>query len=76
MKKTDVVVMAGAVVELVKQAIDPLKARNAALEARLAALEAKPSVKFCGVFEGGKSYEPGDARGADGGTSCRVLASW
>ena len=27
---------------------------------RIKALEAKPSIKFAGVFEGGKSYEPGD----------------
>jgi hypothetical protein len=38
-----------------------------ALEARVALLEQKPSVNFRGVFEPGKSYQPGDACTHSGG---------
>lgn len=44
-----------------------------ALESRITALERKPHVKFCGVHEAGRSYEPGDAVTHGGGLwICRV----
>jgi hypothetical protein len=42
-------------------------ARLDALESRLEALESKPDVKFCGVYESGRSYAPGDACTHSGG---------
>ena len=56
-KETDLI--ATAVVQLVKQAIEPLKARNEALEARLAELEGK-ALKDGGVWQAHKSYDLGD----------------
>jgi hypothetical protein len=48
----------------------------AALEARVALLEQKPHVKFCGVFESGKSYQPGDACTHSGGLwICRAATT-
>jgi hypothetical protein len=54
--------LADAVVDTIKKTVDgPLVAgRIAALEHRIKELEAKPSVKFAGPFQGGKSYEVGD----------------
>jgi hypothetical protein len=47
---------------------DPkVSGRIEALEARVAALEAKPHVKFCGIYEPGRSYTPGDACTHGGG---------
>jgi len=38
-----------------------LERRVESVERRLAAFEAKPHVKFCGVYEPGRTYAPGDA---------------
>ena len=56
------------------------------LEARIAQLETKPFVKFCGTFQGGKSYDPGDAvvhasalwicRAATSGTPSKDFVGW
>ena len=76
------------VVGTIKRALDgPLVAgRLATLEARIAQLETKPFVKFCGTFEGGKSYQPGDAvvhssalwicKAATSGTPSKDFIGW
>ena len=59
--------MAGPIVELVKRTVTPLKTELQALQQRLATLEAKPHVKFCGVYQSGQTYAPGDAVTHQGG---------
>jgi BMFP domain-containing protein YqiC len=44
-----------------------LEERWLALEQRLTTMEQKPSVKFRGVYEQGKAYQPGDACTHSGG---------
>ena len=53
--------LAEMIVTTIVKAIDGPKVggRLAALETRIAQLETKPFVKFCGTFQGGKSYQPG-----------------
>ena len=60
--------------------------RFAALEARIAQLETKPFVKFCGTFQGGTAYHPGDAvvhqsalwicKAATSGTPSKDFVGW
>jgi hypothetical protein len=50
-----------------KPVFESYKTKIAALEARVQTLEQKPSVNFRGVFEPGKSYQPGDACTHSGG---------
>ena len=59
--------LASAVATAIKEAVTPVAGRIAELETRLAALEAKPHVKFCGVYESGRAYTPGDACTHGGG---------
>ena len=54
MKKSDVEGIANAIVVGIRKATEQI-------EERLAKLEQKPHVKFCGVHESGKAYQPGDA---------------
>jgi hypothetical protein len=44
----------------------PLLYRLAAAEAEIAVLKGKPSIKYCGIHEPGKHYQPGDGVTHDG----------
>jgi hypothetical protein len=61
--------LADVVVDAMKRLVEGPKVagRIQELEHRIAALEAKPHVKFCGVYESGRSYTPGDACTHGGG---------
>jgi phage shock protein A len=48
--------LATVLVDVVKKAIEPLKARNAELEARIKQLEARPMMKWAGVHVTGTQY--------------------
>ena len=51
----------GPMLATYRHRIDESRDLIVALEQRIAALERKPSVKFRGVYEHGKAYQPGDA---------------
>ena len=80
--------LAEMIVDTITKAVDGprIGGRLAQLEARLAQLETKPFVKFCGTFEGGKSYQPGDAvvhqsalwicKAATSGTPSKDFVGW
>jgi hypothetical protein len=53
--------MAAEVVAFVKGAIAPLKAQLEAQAQEIAALKAASHLKFCGVWEEGVTYTPGNA---------------
>jgi hypothetical protein len=55
-------VIADAIVDALTKALagPRVSGRFAQLESRVNALEARPSIKFAGTFQGGRSYEPGD----------------
>ena len=56
--------VAGAIVDVIKQALDT---RCRPLEERLGALEARPELKHCGVFKDQSAYEPGSLVTRTGG---------
>lgn len=55
------------IIPLVVKKLVAHKDRADELEQRLSLLETKPHVKFCGVWEAHKTYEPGDAATHQGG---------
>jgi hypothetical protein len=63
MNTKDLDALAEGVAIMVKSVVDGprVHGRIEQLEARIAALEKRPAVKFCGVFEEGKTYCAGDA---------------
>ena len=86
--KLDPEKLAAMVVDTIVKAVDGPRVGGllAQLEARIAKLETKPFVKFCGTFEGGKSYDPGDAvvhasalwicRASTSGTPSKDFVGW
>ena len=69
MKTKEMEALAAAVATAINDTIKgpQVAGRILQLEARIAALEAKPSVKFTGTWERGKSYSIGDATTHHGG---------
>jgi hypothetical protein len=62
--------------ENVEARMSALELAHEHLAARLAALEDKPSVKFCGTFQSGRTYAPGDACTHHGGLwVCKAATS-
>ena len=63
MKVNEIDALADAVAGAIKGAIDGprVTGRIEQLETRIAALEQKPHLKFCGVHELGRTYQPGNA---------------
>ncbi len=63
MTPKDIDEMASAVAGAIRASIDGPRVggRLEQLETRIAALEQKPHLKYCGVFESGRAYQPGDA---------------
>lgn len=55
-----------AIATFVTRLIKEDRVRLAALEQRLAGIEAKPHLKFCGTYQRGTTYTPGDAVVRDG----------
>jgi hypothetical protein len=51
--------LATVTVDIIKQALEPMKARNAQLEQRIKELEARPLLKYLGVWRDDATYTEG-----------------
>jgi hypothetical protein len=61
-----------ATVGMIMQAVDAIMA---AVESRIAAVEARPSVKYCGVHEPGRSYAAGSLTTRQGSLWCATKST-
>jgi hypothetical protein len=80
MKAKDVTAFAETITTTIKHPLEnrtaPLEQRIRTLETRVRELEQRPAITFRGVFEAGKSYQPGDACTHGGGLwICRATTT-